>query len=355
MKNLSEILNELIKQIFSTKALYVLLYIALSATIPLEMLFHNKETSISYKFLFVYILILALIGTTNIYLLKRLYKSFIDLNDKYNIIPSCDIQNLKKPQKINIIFYFIIITATVFSILFFINQSIFGYVFNDKVGLAQQTKICAYICVCSIASFSISTLFLYIGYVVFLNKILNSSFKKYICMYPISAEIFRTIKKENSVVNYIYWFTIAAYVFFVYFHLYVYNGSSLTLQISSSDFQTVWIYIAFVAFLGYFVFFYFPNKLIYDNVLKIKLQTIKEIEEKNRNLILESKNRNLILKNKNLIPDKNRESENVTDAIRFVYDSPAMFNNYFLSNLFSAITTVLTILSSLLQLRGGAF
>lgn len=326
--SLSNKMKDLLKRIFSSKILYILFSITLSITVLSEILFQNKRNRIDYMIFFMYIFILAFIGLTNLYLLLRLYRSINDLNKIYKAV------NLDTAPSVSIILLLIIISGVYFAVLYFIDQSICGYVFDEKVRFAWQTKMCAYICVCFITSLSISLLLFYIYYVIFLNKILISSCKNCTCIYPVSQEIFYKVKKEISVANYIYWFTITAYIFFVFFHLYVYNGLNLTLQINNTNFEIVWIYIAFIALLGYFVFFYFPNKLIYDNVLKIKMQTIKEIEKINVKTGL--------------------YDDNLINTIQFVYNSPPMFNNYFLNKLFPTITTIITILISLLQLNKGA-
>lgn len=295
-----------------------------------EFLFNTNK--INYMVLFMYIFILEIIGMSNIYLLIRLFRSIKDLNEAYEIIPLDEIKNLKTDSKVSILFLFAIVAIIVYAVLYFINRSIYSYVFDEKISFAWQTKICAYICVCFLTSLSILLFLLYAYYIVFLSQILTKSCEDCICIYPISKEIFYKIKREVSIANYIYWLTIVAYVFFVFFHLYVYHGLNLTLQLNHTNFEIVWFYIAVIALLGYFVFFYFPNKLIYDNVLKIKLQTIKEIEEKSQNELY---------------------NNDLMNLLQLIYNSPSMFNQYFLNRLFPTITTIATILISLIQLSKG--
>lgn len=313
-----------LKRILSSRVLYILIILMVMITVLSNIIFQSEQNEREYMDLFIYIVLLLSIGLSNIYLLLRLYNSLCELNNTHNVI------HLYSKFNVATILFIITFCLFYFVVLFCINCSIWLYVFDKKVEFVWQTKICAYSCVCFVTSLSISLFFLYIFYIIFLKMVLKISCEKCICLYPISKKIFYKIKKEISIANYIYWFTIAAYISFVFYHLYVYNGHNLTFQINSANFTTIWVYIFFIASFGYFIFFYFPNKLIYDNILKIKLRTIRAIEKR-----------------------YGSNNEDYFTSIQFVYNSPSIFNSYFLNKLFPIITTLITLFISFYQLNIG--
>lgn len=321
MKNSSNLLK-------NPNTVYIIFSITTFITFLSGLLPRITNDSAFYKSFNIYMFFLSLIGLSNIYLLLRINESFKKINSKY-----CVIDKNKKPSIITTCVV-IVFCLLFFIVLYFLNSAICGYIFDEKVIFVLQTKTIVYFYVCLITNLSILLFSLYILYVVFLNKTLKVVCKKCRSVYPISNKIFLTLKDEISVSNYIYWFTIIAYLMFAFFHSFVCNGFSFNLQISGSEFAAVWIGIAFIALFGYFVFLYFPNKLICDSILKIKLKTIEQLGKK-------------------VIAHKSK-SKNLLSEIQFIDNSPSMFSNYFLNKFLPIITTIATIAISLLQLNIGA-
>lgn len=170
----------------------------------------------------------------------------------------------------------------------------------------------------------------------FIDKVLSKSTENLTCFYPISIPIFRDIRNIFTNINFTYWTIISLYMILIFFHTAVYSGYFINNNIDlvaniSQNFSYIWVIFVVVILIGYFIIFYFPNKILYNYVLKVKLQTISKI-------------------NNNINIYRNSNYENTLKEIEFIYNSPAAFKNFFLSKVITFVSTAVTMAISILQL-----
>lgn len=288
---------------------------------------YNQE----YNSIFwVYFTIISIILNSEIFLMQRLYKSFKELN------PKNEIQFFKNKITCNSLLIVIPVIVIFFIISINLSIVIHNYIFDSKIKFNIHIKHLSFIFLCITVVLSFYLLILLIAYMYFIDKVLSKSTENLICFYPISIPIFRDIKNIFTNINFTYWTIISLYMILIFFHTYVYSGYFINHNIDlvaniGQNFSYIWIIFVIVILIGYFIIFYFPNKILYNYVLKIKLQTISKIS-----------NSINIYSNSNF--------ENAFNKIEFIYNSPVAFKNFFLSKVITVLSTAVTMAISILQL-----
>lgn len=319
-------LYKIIEKIFFY--LHIIVCIFMVALILLNITLKNTSNQDFFYIFWIYFIIISIILNSEIFLMQRLYESFKKFNSKYKI------PFFQDGIKCN----FILITAPVIiiSLIIVINLFIviYKYIFDYKIKFHIYIKNLSFIFVCTTVALSFFLLVLFILYMFFIDKVLSKSTKNLSCIYPISFPLFGEVKKIFTNVNFIYWEIIILYMVLIFFHMSVYSGyfsshNTDLFENISQNFSYIWMLLLIVILIGYFVIFYFPNKILYNYVLNVKLQTISKTGKNIRN---------------------NPNPKSIFDKIEFIYNSPDSFKNFFLSKVITVLSTVITIAISILQL-----
>lgn len=288
---------------------------------------YNQE----YQNIFwVYFTIISIILNSVIFLMQRLYKSFKELN------PEDEIPIFKNKITCNSLLIVIPVIIVFFIISINLSIVIHNYIFDSKIKFNIHIKHLSFVFLCITVVLSFYLLILLIAYMYFIDKVLSKSTENLICFYPISIKIFRDIRNIFTNINFTYWTIISLYMILIFFHTAVYSGYFINHNIDlianiGQNFSYIWVIFLVVILIGYFIIFYFPNKILYNYVLKIKLQTISKIS--NRINIYNNSDFEIALK-----------------KIEFTYNSPAAFKNFFLSKVITVLSTAVTMAISILQL-----
>ena len=291
--------------------------------------FKSNSAQEYYKAFWIYFIIISAILNCEVFLIYKLCESFEDLNSQFNVVRINSKERICnwiiKGSPIIIISFITVVNLFV---------KITEYVFDKKIQFHISIKYLSCIFLCLTVALSFILLVLFIIYLFFINEMLLKATRNSVCCYPISMPLFREIKNIFTNVIFVYWAIITLYITLIFFHMYVYNGGSSNSSTNllgniNQNFSYIWLLLIIVILIGYFVIFYFPNKILHNFVLKIKLQTIFKMCE-------------------NL--DSNSDFENMFSKLESVYNSPSSFQHYFLDKVITVLSTAITIAISTLQL-----